>query len=140
MALQMFPLRISAWIGYAIGAVALALAISGLYGVLTYTLGQRRTEIGIRMALGVTRARVVGLVMSQTAGLVGLGASIGGLIALAVMNALASVIELRNVSFIDAGAFGAGLALVTAAAAVAAWQPARRAASIDPARALRPDA
>jgi ABC-type lipoprotein release transport system permease subunit len=53
---------------------------------------------------------------------------------------LASVIELRNVSFIDAGAFGAGLALVTAAAAVAAWQPARRAASIDPARALRPDA
>jgi ABC-type lipoprotein release transport system permease subunit len=53
---------------------------------------------------------------------------------------LASVIELRNVSFIDAGAFGAGLALVTAAAAVAAWQPARRAASIDAARALRPDA
>jgi hypothetical protein len=140
LTLQMFPLRVSAWVGFVLGAIALGLAVSGLYGVLSYTLGQRRVEMGIRMALGATQTRIVRLVMIQTARLVGVGASIGGLIAFAVMSVLAAVIELRSVSFIDPGAFGAGLALVIAAAAIASWQPARRAASIDPARALRPDA
>jgi predicted permease len=140
MALQLFPFRVSGWIGYVLGAIALALAVSGLYGVLSYTMSQRRVEMAIRIALGATRAAILRLVMHETMRLVGFGALVGGFVALAVMSALAAAIELRNVSFVDAGAFGLAFAVVAAAAATAAWAPARRAASADPARTLRPDA
>jgi hypothetical protein len=140
LALQMFPLRIASWIGSLLGGIAIALSVSGLYGVLTYMLSQRTREIGIRMALGATSARVLKLVMRQCARLAALGMTIGVALAFAVMKALSIAIHMRNVSIVDAGAFAAAVLLVSAAAALAAYVPARRATRINPSQALRADA
>ena len=134
---QMYPLRTASWIGSLLGAIALVLSVSGLYGVLTYTLGQRTREIGIRMALGATSSAVVRMVMTQSARLAGIGAAIGLAVALGVMAVLSHLITLQNVSVLDAGAFAASLALVAVATALAAYGPARRATRVDPAETLR---
>jgi hypothetical protein len=140
LALQMFPLRVATWIGSLLGVIAMAVSVSGLYGVLTYMLSQRTREIGIRMALGATSARVLKLVMRQCARLAALGMTVGVALAFAVMKALSSAIHMRNVSIVDAGAFAAAVLLVSAAAALAAYVPARRATRINPSEALRADA
>lgn len=140
LALQMFPLRVASWIGALLGAIAIVLSVSGLYGVLTYMLSQRTREIGIRMALGATSARVLRLVMRQCAQLAALGVTLGVVVAFVVMKLLSSAIEMRNVSVVDAGAFLAAVVLVGGAAALAAYFPARRATRINPSRALRSDA
>ena len=134
---QMYPLRTASWIGSLLGAIALALSVSGLYGVLTYTLGQRTREIGIRMALGATGAAVVRMVMTQSARLAGVGAAIGLAVSLAVMKVLSSLITFQNVSVLDLGAFAASLAMVAVATALAAYGPARRATRVDPSETLR---
>ena len=134
---QMYPLRAASWIGSLLGAIALLLSVSGLYGVLTYTLSQRTREIGIRMALGATAAGVVRMVMTQSARLAGAGAAIGLAVALAVMKVLSNLIPFQNVSVLDSGAFAASLALVAVATALAAYGPARRATRVDPAETLR---
>jgi predicted permease len=134
---QMYPLRTASWIGSLLGAIALVLSVSGLYGVLTYTLGQRTREIGIRMALGATAATVVRMVMTQSARLAGAGAAIGLIVALGVMKVLSTLIPFQNVSVLDAGAFAASLALVALATALAAYAPARRATRVDPSVTLR---
>ena len=72
-----------------LAAVALVLSVSGLYGVLTYTLNQRTREIGIRIALGATSRAVVRLVMTQSGRLAGLGAVIGLTAAFIAMRTLA---------------------------------------------------
>ena len=138
-AVQMYPLRAASWVGSLLGAVALALSVSGLYGILAYTWNQRTKEIGIRMALGATTGMVLRLVMQQSARLAGVGAGIGLCVALGALAMLSSVVQLRQVSLIDAAAFSAGLALVMAATALAAYHPARRATRVDPADALRAD-
>jgi hypothetical protein len=139
-ALQVYPLLAASWIGFVLSAVALALSVSGLYGVLTYTVNQRTKEIGIRMALGATAAMIVRFVMQQFARLAGFGVAAGLLAAFGAMKILSSVIQLRRVSLLDTVAFGAGLAVVTAATALAGWYPARRATRVDPAETLRADA
>jgi predicted permease len=137
--LQVYPFMAASWIGSVLGFIALVLSISGLFGVLTYTLTQRSREIGIRIALGATAGAVVRLVMRQTAWLTGLGAVVGLAGAFALLKILGTVVRLAAVSLLDGVAFGAGLALVVAAAAIAAYQPARRAARVDPALTLRAD-
>jgi predicted permease len=136
-ALQIYPLRAASWIGSLLGMIALVLSVSGLYGVLTYTLSQRTREIGIRMALGATATAVVGMVMRQCARIAVTGAAIGLAVTTAVMVFLGSQIHVREVSFVDFAAFAAGISVVLVATAVAAYQPARRATLIDPAEALR---
>ena len=140
VALQMFPLRAASWIGSFLSSIALALSISGLYGVLTYTFGQRRQEIGIRMALGATTSAVARLVVVQSARLAAFGAAIGLLLAFTVMKLLSTVIRLDNVSVIDPGAFAVSVALIAAAVGLASFGPARRTSRIDPSSMLRIDA
>jgi len=136
---QTFPLHMASWIGSILGGIALALSVSGLYGVLTFTLGQRAREIAIRMALGAAAPAVVRLVMRQSARLAGAGAAIGLLFAFTVMKLLSGVIRLEEVSVVDPGAFAAGLVLVAGAVAVASYGPARRSTRVDPALILRSD-
>jgi predicted permease len=139
MSMQMYPLNVSSWIGSILGGIALALSVTGLYGVLVYMLSQRTREIGIRMALGASASSVVGLVMTQSARLAGFGAIFGVIAAFSVMTLLGAAVPLRGIAFVDAGAFAAGMAIVIAAAVLAAYAPARRAARIDPSITLRAD-
>jgi hypothetical protein len=139
-AAQMYPIRAASWIGSLLGAIALALSVSGLYGVLSYTLTQRTREIGIRMALGATGAAVVRLVMGQSGRLAGIGAAVGLAVAFSVLKVLSSAIHMSRVSVLDGVAFSGGLAIVLAATAFAAYHPARRATRVDPSVTLRADA
>jgi len=134
---QVYPLRAAAWIGGLLGAIALVLSVSGLYGVLSYTLSQRTREIGIRMALGATAGTVVSLVMRQSVRLAGVGAIVGLTIAFTALAFLGSVVRLKEVSLLNAAPFIVALILVLAATALAAYQPARRATRVDPAETLR---
>lgn len=137
--LQIYPFMAASWIGSLLGALALALSISGLFGVLTYSLNQRIREIGIRMALGATVPTIVGMVLRQTARLAGFGALAGLAGAFAAMKMLGAIVRFQGVSWLDGIAFGAGLGIVIAATGLAAYHPARRAARIDPAQTLRVD-
>jgi predicted permease len=137
---QMYPLRAGAWIGGLLGAIALVLSISGLYGVLSYMLSQRTREIGIRMALGASAGAVVSLVVRQSVRLAGVGAAIGLVIAAIGMKALSSVITLKEVSLLDLAPFVVAATVAMSATALAAWQPARRATRVDPSETLRAEA
>jgi predicted permease len=139
-ALQMYPLHAASSVGSFLGAVALVLSVSGLYGVLSYALSQRTREIGIRVALGATASAVVRLVMLQSARVAGAGALAGGVVAFVALHVLNSAIHLRTASLLSVPAFAGSLVLVLASAALAAYQPARRAARVDPAQTLRADA
>jgi predicted permease len=137
---QIYPMRAGAWVGALLGGLALLLSVSGLYGVLSFTLAQRTREIGIRMALGATASAVVGLVLRQSVRMAAIGASIGLMVSFAVLKTLASLVALRQVSLLDVAPFAAGVAIVLAAAAFAAYVPSRRAARVDPAETLRAEA
>jgi predicted permease len=117
------------------GIVALLLAAVGLYGVTAYTVAQRTNEIGIRMALGADRARVVGLVLGGAFRHVVVGLLLG--VPLAVGAGRLVEAQLYRVSFWDPLALGVAGGALAACAFVAAFIPARRAASIAPIRALR---
>jgi putative ABC transport system permease protein len=139
LAMQMFPLRVASWIGSLLSGIALVLSVSGLYGVVSYGASQRTREIGIRMALGATAAAIVRLVMRQSARLVAVGVSIGFIVSLAALATLRAVVRLNNVSLVDGAAFAVSIAILTTAAGLAAYFPARRATYIDPSETLRAD-
>lgn len=139
IALQTYPLKMASWIGTLLSVIALALSISGLYGVVTYGLSQRTREIGIRVALGATAAAIVRLIMTQAGRLVMIGAGVGMLVSVSALGILNAIVPLENITLLDAGAFAAGTVVVAIAAAVATYYPARRATRIDPSHALRAD-
>jgi ABC-type antimicrobial peptide transport system permease subunit len=119
------------------GAIALLLAAVGLYGVTAYTVAQRTSEIGIRMALGADRSRVVRLVLGEAFRRVLFGLILGVPLAIGAGRLIAA--QLYGVSFWDPSALLlAGFALA-ACALVAAMSPANRAATLAPMRALRTD-
>jgi predicted permease len=138
--IMLYPLRVASWIGTLLGAVAVALSVSGLYGLLMYVLGQRTREIGIRMALGATAASVTRLMMHQSARVMAIGGAVGLTLMFAALKLLSAAVPLRNVSVLDGWAFLIGIVLITASAALATYFPARRAANIDPSQTLRADA
>jgi predicted permease len=117
------------------GAVALLLAAVGLYGVTAYGVAQRRNEIGIRMALGANRERVIGLVLRGTAARVGAGLVLGIPLAIGAGRLLQA--QLYGVSNWDPVALCIATGALTLCAALAAIIPARRAASIPAVEALR---
>ena len=123
--------------GFTVGfaALALFLAAFGIYGLLSYTVAQRRREIGVRMALGAQRGDILALVVRQGAALVAAGAVVGLLAAFASSRVLESF--LYGITTDDRLTFVAGPLVLVAVALVACWLPARRATRIDPMDALR---
>ena len=118
-----------------LGALALVLAAGGVYGVMAYMVAQRSHEIGVRIALGATRADVMKLTVSHTVRLAAVGVALG--IALSVL--LGRVIEwgLLGTASVDARIVAALGAVLSLSALAAGYIPARRAASIDPICTLR---
>ena len=117
------------------GMAALALAAFGLYAVLGYAVSRRRREIGIRVALGAERRDVLLLVLRQGGALVAAGVLLGLLAAAAGVRIIEST--LFGVTPADPLTFAAVTAVLAAAALLACWLPARRAARIDPLEVLR---
>ena len=117
------------------GVLATVLAGIGLYGILAYSTAQRTREIGIRMALGAKRSSVVGLILREV--LILAGWAIGITIPVAVLATRAVRSQLFGVSIADPGVYAAGVLLIALVAVLAGFLPSRRAATVDPARALR---
>jgi ABC-type antimicrobial peptide transport system permease subunit len=117
------------------GIVALALAAVGLYGVTAYKVAQRTNEIGLRMALGADRKRVVGIVLQGAFSRVAIGLVLGLPLAIGAGRLLAA--QLYGVKFWDPLALAIAAVSLGACAFCAAIIPAARAASISPIAALR---
>ena len=115
--------------------LALLLALTGLYGVMSYTVEQRRSEIGVRMALGAKKRNIMQLILGQGLWLVLPGIVLGGLLAFAAGRLFASLVY--GVSSGDPLTFFAVALLLAIVASLAMYIPARRAAGIDPMLALR---
>lgn len=128
--------RAASWLIATFSIVALVLAVAGLYGIVSYSVRQRVREIGIRMALGAARGRVVGQVLRRGMAIVGLGVVVGLAGALAAAG-LVSDILVTGVSPTDPLIYLGVSALLLAVAAVANWIPARRAARLEVMGVLR---
>jgi putative ABC transport system permease protein len=116
-------------------AIALVLAGVGIYGVMAFSVGERRHEIGVRMALGASKERVVSMVLLEGIMLAGVGLVLGLIGAYFVGRAMRST--LFGVGAIDVTAFCAVGSILIASALVACFFPARRAAAVEPMKALR---
>jgi putative ABC transport system permease protein len=127
--------RFSSQLLAAFAALALLLATTGLYGLLAYSVTQRRNEIGIRLALGATREDILRLVLKHGTVLALVGIGIGLITAVAVTRVLSSMLFL--VSPTDLQTFLAVAVLLLGVALGACFIPARRAAKVDPMVALR---
>jgi macrolide transport system ATP-binding/permease protein len=120
------------------GVLALVLAAVGLYGVTAYSVQRRTQEIGIRMALGSSRGSVVGNVLREAMLQTAVGLVIGIPVALLSVRSIRSVqSQLYEVVGRDTSVIAAAVCTLAVAACIAGIIPARRAASIDPAKALR---
>lgn len=127
--------RLLAVLSIGFGLLAALLAAIGLYGVLAYSMAQRTREIGIRMALGADRFQVVRLAVGQVAGMALVAVVLGTPLGLLLSRYLRD--ELFRVPFDDPWSFAAAATVCFVSVAVAAYVPARRAASVDPMQALR---
>jgi predicted permease len=117
------------------GALALLLAAIGLYGTMSYAVGRRTREIGIRLALGAQRTDMLWMVLREASLQVVAGIAVGAVIALAAARLIASV--LFGVGVTDPLTFAAAVLVMTATALAASYLPARRATRVDPMVSLR---
>lgn len=131
----LYPRRIAAGVLTTGGLIGLLLACIGLYGVMSYSLAQRMREIGIRTTLGAERGDILALVLREGAHVVGLGAAAGTLLALLALRLTAGL--LPDVPVVDLASLVGVPAVLAVVVGTACYVPARRAASIDPARVLR---
>jgi hypothetical protein len=127
--------RLSAGLLAVFGALALALATIGIYGVVSYLVAHRVREFGIRMALGATAADVQLMLLGEGVRLVAVGVVVGLVVALVGSRAVASM--LFNVNPVDAVTFILVPSILTLVAILACWIPAHRATRVDPMVALR---
>ena len=127
--------RIFASLTSAFGLIALILACIGIYGIMAYTVSQRTNEIGVRMALGAQAGRVLRMVLVEACWLALAGVVAGLAAALAMGRLVASM--LYGLSSYDPSTLAIAALLLIVVALAASWIPARRAAGIDPMRALR---
>jgi putative ABC transport system permease protein len=129
------PRRFNMFLLSIFAAVALLLALVGVYGVLAYSVGRRTAEIGLRIALGATPRRVLTLIVGQGMRpiLIGIGIGLAGAVGLS--HFVTSL--LFDVKPVDPLTYGAVALLVTLAALLSCYVPALRALRIDPVAALR---
>jgi predicted permease len=127
--------RIIAQLSAVFGGVALLLAAIGLYGVLSYAVAQRTNEIGIRMALGAERGRVVRMVLRETAVLIAIGLAAGVPASLACARLIQS--KLFGLKPADPVTLAAAVSIMVVVAVASGYLPARRASRVDPLVALR---
>jgi putative ABC transport system permease protein len=127
--------RIVAMVSGFFGALALLLSALGLYGVTSYAVSRRRTEIGIRMALGAAPAGVIRLVLRRVVMLVALGVVLGSAVSLWAAHLVSTL--LFGLQPRDPMTLAGAVAVLGTIGAIAGWLPARRASRIDPARVLR---
>ncbi len=135
LGISMLPARLGGIALGVFGVLGLILAVVGIYGVMAYAVSQRTREIGIRVALGADRGQVTGMVLWQGARIVIIGVVVGLAGALGAVQLIRS--QLYSQSGIDPVTF-VGVPLILAAAALlATYLPARRAATVDPIQALK---
>jgi ABC-type antimicrobial peptide transport system permease subunit len=127
--------RATAQLALVFGGVALSLAAIGLYGLLSYGVARRTSEIAVRIAFGARAGRVVAMILCETIGLVVAGLIAGAALAYGASGLIAS--RLYGVEAEDPVTIAAATGLLLAVALSAAYLPARRAAGLDPMRALR---
>ncbi|HYN05998.1 MAG TPA: ABC transporter permease [Vicinamibacterales bacterium] len=129
--------RLMATLAGFFGALAGLLSVIGLYGILSYMVARRRSEIGIRMALGADRRAVIVLIVREAARLLAIGLVIGAILAAGAARTAQSLLFGLEPS--DPATFAAGVLALAMVAVLAAYLPARRAARLDPLVALRED-
>jgi putative ABC transport system permease protein len=134
-ALGVLPQRIATAVAGVFGLLTVVLVGVGLYGTIAFDVGRRTREIGVRMALGADRRRLVGRVLRDTLGLTAPGFAIGGVAAYGIGRVAEAF--LLGVSSADPLAFGAVGLLILTVVLFAAFDPAWRASRVDPAEALR---
>lgn len=135
VAFSLFPQHLALWIAGSLGGIALLLAVLGIYGVIAYSVAQRTREIGVRVALGAERRAIVGMVIRQGIVLAGIGVLLGAGAAFGATRLIGTF--LFGVPPTDPIAFGGATILLSIAALLASWFPARHAAAVDPMIALR---
>ena len=133
--LDLWLVRAGAALFSIFGALALGLAVVGLYGVKAYSVARRTREIGIRMALGAQAGAVLRMIMREGSIMLFSGVTIGLLLAIATAKILSGL--LYGVRALDPVAFTVAPLVLIIAALIATWLPARRATRVDPAQALR---
>jgi ABC-type lipoprotein release transport system permease subunit len=127
--------RMGTWLLGAIGGLGLALALVGLYGVMSYTVHRRTAEIGVRMALGATRTSILWMVLRNGVAQVAAGVGIGTAISLAATRPMAFLMS--GITTADPLTITATAALLLGAGLAASYFPARRATRVDPMILLR---
>jgi ABC-type antimicrobial peptide transport system permease subunit len=135
LGIMLLPAQLSAFLLSVFAVLALVLSSIGLYGVVSYAVAQRTREVGIRMALGADRDRVVRLLAASGLRLVAVGTAIGLVASLALARLLSDL--LFGVETLDLTTFVAVPVVLGLTAVIAAYLPARRAARLDPVTALR---
>jgi putative ABC transport system permease protein len=133
--LDLWIVRAGAALFSIFGGLALCLAVVGLYGVKAYSVARRTREIGIRMALGAQAGAVLRMIMGEGSIMLVSGVAIGLLLAVATGKILSGI--LYEVGALDPIAFTVAPLVLTIAALIATWLPARRATRVDPVQALR---
>jgi predicted permease len=129
--------RLVASLSAVFGALALLLAVVGLYGVMAYTVTRRTREMAIRMALGATRSKIIGMVMREASAMVLMGLSFGTALALALADFIRN--QLFGLNPHDPRTLAVASCALAAAAGMAGLIPALRASSANPTSALRPE-
>jgi ABC-type antimicrobial peptide transport system permease subunit len=127
--------RMESWLFGIFAGLALALAMVGLYGLVSHEVEQSTRDIGVRMALGATRNRILGMVLRRVAWMLGAGTVVGFALTLVARKLIGMVIYFDAQK--EAGGFLLLALLLLVAGLVAALIPAARAASIEPMHALR---
>jgi hypothetical protein len=134
-AIGLLPQQLAAWVAGSVGSIGIFLAALGLYGLMAFLVTQRTREIAIRMALGASNQDVRSMILKQAGRLAIVGGTVG--LALAAGISVLAQTLLVGVTPMDPLSFGGTAALFAIVLAIAAWNPARRAAATEPASALR---